>query len=178
MLYFVRVVKFRHLICSAIVIESKLEKIDIELEIEDSTTTSTETETANTTGDKNNGGYTVTHSTAVQDILQCIPRLRYCYALTFDYLEHIHESIRPGIIKFDSSAINNIASSIYKQCLVVDSVDEVNISYECRENIKTFFSNNGDAGKEITDYLTIFDDSMIEIYSLLNSAYRFKFISS
>lgn len=157
LLYFVRVVKFRQLICQTILHQAKAKESNDDIQIK--------YQSIDDDSEVN-----------VTNILQCVARLRLCYALKFNYLEHVNESIRPGIVQFDTETIHDIASDIYLQCIVVNSVNEINISYECSQELKDFFENNLD--KTITDYLSIYDDSMIEIYSLLNSVYRFKFVSN
>lgn len=113
-------------------------------------------------------------------VLLGIPRLRFCYALTFDYLQNIHEEMRIRMIgsERNQSKVDNahgIATDIFNEFLAVDSVNEINISYESGQEIKEYFMKEN-SERSIADYLTIFDNSMCEIYCLLSSVYRFKYI--
>lgn len=98
---------------------------------------------------------------------------KYVFALQFDYIDDIYAQSRPD----EKQNIHDIADHIYDIFVCEDSQYEINISYEMRVELNEYFKDKN-RQRHLEDYLKIFNDSIIEIYGVLNSVYRFQFQSN
>lgn len=101
--------------------------------------------------------------------------LRHIYSASFEYIPDIYDKCR-------RQTMNETGIEIYDNFIAFESVNEINISGSNHEQLIDFFvnsDNNDDINeiKTIEDYLLIFNNSIWEVYALLDSVYRFRFIS-
>ena len=101
--------------------------------------------------------------------------LHNIYGLDFKYLEGLDERIDNGNDANSKEMIHNIAAGIYDKYISMDGEYAINISAENRVKLDAFF-NDKDHG--IKDYLNVFDESVVEVYGMLTSVYRFQFKSN
>lgn len=96
--------------------------------------------------------------------------LQHLYHLSFSYIQDVYERCR-------NQNMNDSAFEIFSNFIAVGSANEVNISGTNRTLLTDFFNNDGNIQRTAGDYLWIFNESVVGVYSLLNSVYRFQFVT-
>ena len=88
------------------------------------------------------------------------------FAMKFNYLE--------GLIKAEPTSpqsIPGIVTNIYDKYVSIEAEYQINIPYQQREKMMEFVEVN----HEIQEYLSLFDEAIVEVYKMLTSVYRFQF---
>ena len=96
------------------------------------------------------------------------------YELKFEYLTDLYDKY--GKKMTNLSKIKSVALDIYSQFVEENSIDTINISATCRDTIKQHMSNIQSIDR-IEDFLEIFNESIIEIWWLMDSVYRFQYLN-
>ena len=113
-----------------------------------------------------------------------IERVKFIYLENIykDYKNKIEEWGEKNIYEEDSfesyhKAIHGLCIELYNEFISTTAFQPVNISYEQRKELESLIKDESTMNKfeSYNDYLHIFDDSLVEIYSLLISSYSFKF---
>ena len=90
------------------------------------------------------------------------------FAMEFNYLEDLMKEKHKAT---DSTSIRDIVSNMYDMYISVEGEYQVNIPSEQRERIETFMKDE----HEVSEYLTLFDEAIEEVYGMLTNVYRFQF---
>lgn len=107
------------------------------------------------------------------------------YALRLEYLGDLYVQYRENIRNVRE--IKSAAFHIYDQFIADNSLHTINISADCRDKLKdniyrinTRNYSSDDAGLEqiITELLVMFNESIIEIWWLMDSVYRFQYLNT
>lgn len=94
------------------------------------------------------------------------------YVVSFDYFQDVYDNCR-------QKHMSEIAKDIYVAFVAINSTNEINISSDVRKTMIHFFENETETTKNsIQDYVDIFDESIFEVYGVLNSVYSFQFRAS
>ena len=106
------------------------------------------------------------------------------FQLRFEYLSDLYGQYRETMQ--NGMEIKSAAFHIYNQFIAEHSLHTINISADCRDKIKrhihrinTMNYSLDDTGLEqiITELLTLFNESIIEIWWLMDSVYRFQYLN-
>ena len=93
------------------------------------------------------------------------------FSLSFNFVDGVYEScqIQPN----DTDSVFNTALDIYNQFVIREAMHEVNITAEQRDELDEFFKSNE---HDIEEYLVIFNESLMEVYALMTTIYRFQYL--
>ena len=106
------------------------------------------------------------------------------YQLRFEYLGDLYGQYRESLQNVVE--IKSAAFHIYDQFIADNSLHTINISADCRDKIKehihrinimNYSLDDSRLERIITELLTLFNESIIEIWWLMDSVYRFQYLN-
>ena len=92
------------------------------------------------------------------------------FKLKFDYLKPVKGENR-------METVSQIAQNIYDQFICDQAPYQINIPYDIKETLDSFFNNDEINNYTLQDYLIVFNDSIQAVYQILMSVYQFQYKS-
>eukprot|EP01084_Bolivina_argentea_P263735 446485_1 len=116
----------------------------------------------------------------ISDETKMIRRIKFKYLINLNnkYKCMMKDKMKDSLFSDDNKMIlYNAAKLIYDEYIVSGSINEINISYECRKQLDFLLADETHLDKfsSFEDFSTLFDTALCEIYQLTLSMYNYRF---